>query len=180
MKYLALLRGVNMIGNNIIIMSELKAAFKNQGFENVATYINSGNVMFSSDIADEATLQYKCEKLISDNFNLNIAVCIISADDLRKTIANAPDWWNNIPDAKHDAFFVISPMTAAGIFAHMGVVEEKYEQVAHHGKIVFWSAPMATISRTRWLKISKDKQIYRALTVRSANTALKLAELAWK
>jgi uncharacterized protein (DUF1697 family) len=69
-------------------------------------------------------------------------------------------------------------MTAAEIVSHVGAVKEEYENVAYHGRVIFWSAPMATFSRTRWSKISKDKSMYRAITVRNANTALKLAALA--
>ena len=69
-------------------------------------------------------------------------------------------------------------MTAAEICAHVGTVKEEYEKAASYGNVIFWSAPMATFSRTRWSKISKDKTMYRAITVRNANTALKLSELA--
>ena len=177
-RHIALLRGINVGGNNIIKMAELKAAFELQGFENVATYINSGNVLFDSGDEDETITKKACEKLIADGFGLDIPVCVISAADLRNALAHAPEWWNNIPDARHDAFFVIPPMTAESLCGHIGQVKEEYEKLDYHGRVVFWSAPMATYSRTRVSKISKDKAMYNAITVRNANTALKLAELA--
>jgi uncharacterized protein (DUF1697 family) len=178
LKYIALLRGVNIGGNNKIIMAELKTAFERQGFHDVFTYINSGNVIFKSDIADETALNALCEKRISVDFGLNIAVCVISATDLCETLTHAPVWWNKAPDTRHDAFFVIPPMTAAEVYAHVGEVKSEYEKAYHYGKVIFWSAPMATFSRTRWSKISRDKTMYSAITVRNANTALKLAKLA--
>jgi len=69
-------------------------------------------------------------------------------------------------------------MTAEVICAHVGAVKEEYEKADYHGRVIFWSAAMATFSRTRWSKIPKDKSMYRAITVRNANTTLKLAELA--
>jgi uncharacterized protein (DUF1697 family) len=176
-RYIALLRGINVGGNNIIKMVELKAAFGRQGFENVSTYINSGNILFDSEL-DESAAKSACEDLITAGFNLDIPVCVISAADLREALAHAPDWWNNIQDARHDAFFVIPPMTAEKLCAHIGQVKEEYEKLGYHGRVVFWSAPMATFSRTRISKISKDKAMYNAITVRGANTALRLMAIA--
>ena len=178
LKYIALLRGINVGGKNKIIMADLKSSCERQGFENVVTYINSGNIIFDSDITDETVLKAICEKRISADFGLDIVVCIISAADLREALANAPAWWNEAPDARYDAFFVIPPMTAAEICAKVGEARAEYEKAHYYGKVIFWSAPMATFSRTRWSKITKDKAIYSAVTVRNANTALKLAELA--
>ena len=175
--YIALLRGINVGGNNIIKMADLKASFKHQGFRNVVSYINSGNILFDSDL-DEPAAEAACEKLIAEDFGLDIPVCVIAATDLIEAMAHAPDWWNKSPDTRHDAFFVIPPMTAEKICAHVGAVKDEYEKAGYYGRVIFWSAPMTTFSRTRWSKISKDKTMYRAITVRTANTALKLADLA--
>lgn len=179
MKYIALLRGINVGGKNMIKMADLKAAFERQGFQNVVTYINSGNIIFNSSV-DEASVKTVCEKLIAEDFGLDIPVCVITTADLTDALAHAPDWWNKAPDARHDAFFVIPPMTAEQIVAHIGQIKEEYENMAHYGRVIFWSAPMETFSRTRVSQISKDKSMYHAITVRNANTALKLAELAGK
>ena len=177
-RYITLLRGVNVGGNNIIKMADLKAAFEKQGFGNVVTYINSGNILFDSETPDIAVLKNTCERIIADGFGLDIPVCVIAVDELSEALAHAPDWWSKTPDAKHDAFFVIPPMTATEIIAHVGQVKEEYEQADYHGRVIFWSAPTATYSRTRWSKITKDKAMYRSITVRNANTTLKLAAMA--
>jgi uncharacterized protein (DUF1697 family) len=178
MKYIGLLRGINVGGNNKISMAELRAAFIRQGFNNVTTYINSGNIIFDSTITDETVLKGLCEEKITEDFGLDIPVCVITAADLREALAHAPTWWNTATDAKHDAFFVIPPMTAEKLCAHVGAVKEDYEKISYFGKVIFWSAPLATYSRTRWSKIAKDKAMYRAITVRNANTAFKLASLS--
>jgi uncharacterized protein (DUF1697 family) len=177
-KYIALLRGVNVGGKNIIKMADLKAAFELFGFQNVITYINSGNVLFNSDL-EEPAAKVGCEKVISEAFNMNIPVCMISATDLIDALSHAPEWWSQAPDSRHDAFFVIPPMTAQQIVAHIGQIKEEYERLAYCDRIIFWSATIATFSRTRVSKvIPKDELIYNAITVRNANTALKLVELA--
>jgi len=178
MRYIALLRGINVGGKNIIKMSELRAAFHELSFKNVGTYINSGNVFFDSDNTDEAALKYACEGLIADKFNLDIPVCVISASDLHEAIAHAPPWWNNMPDARHDTFFMIPPMTSENFLDRIGQIKEEYEKLSFHKRVVFWSAFMATFNRTRIAKtVTRDKSMYRAITIRNANTTLKLAEL---
>ena len=176
-KYIALLRGINVGGKNIIKMAELKTAFKQRGFHNISTYINSGNIIFDSEL-DEPAVKAICEDLITEDFKLDIPVCVIAAADLLDALSHAPDWWGSDTDARHDAFFIIPPMTAEQIVAHIGQIKEEYENLAYRGRVVFWSAPMATFSRTRVSKISKDKTMYCSITVRNANTAKKLAELA--
>jgi len=174
--YIALLRGINVGGNNKISMPELKKAFEAQGFMNVVTYINSGNVIFDSCL-DESAAQAACETLIESGFGLKIAVGIISAAELRDAIAHAPDWWNSDPESKHNAIFVIQPMTAETVCAQIGEIKPEYEKIAYHGKVIYWSAPFATFSRTRLTKIVHSKTINNSITVRNANTALKLAAL---
>jgi len=177
MKVIVLLRGINVGGKNIIAMPKLKSVFEKAGFQNVVTYINSGNILFESRL-DEAAIKATCEKAIAGEFGLDIPVCVISAADLTDALANAPNWWNTVSDARHDLFFVIPPMTTKEICEHIGNVKETYEKVAYSGRVIFWSAPLVTFSRTRWSKISKDKTMYRSITVRNANTALKLTKMA--
>lgn len=93
-KYIALLRGINVGGNNKVPMPELKKQFEQNGFTDVVTYINSGNVIFSSDNTNEEELKKECEILITDKFHLNIPVTIISGKDLSTALDNAPSWWN--------------------------------------------------------------------------------------
>jgi uncharacterized protein (DUF1697 family) len=177
-KYIALLRGINVGGKNTIKMSDLKTSFEQRGFQNIITYIGSGNVLFDSDLEEHAA-KLVCENLIVEDFDIHIPVCVISVADLTDALCHAPDWWNMASDTRHDAFFVIPPATAEQIVAHIGQIKQEYESLAYHGRVIFWSAPMSTFSRTRVSKIiPKDKAVYHAITVRNANTTLKLVELA--
>jgi len=173
-KYIALLRGVNVGGKNKIAMPELKAAFEQRGFKKVATYINSGNVMFESEL-DEDSLKTICEKLVFETFDLRIPICIISVNELKDALSHAPDWWDNSPDNKHNAIFVIQPHLAQDIISKIGDTKPEYEKISFHGKVIFWSAPIRTYQRTRLTKIVDDKSAYNAITIRNSNTTLKLA-----
>ena len=109
---------------------------------------------------------------------MEIPVCVIPAVEFIDALSHAPDWWNSDPQSKHNAIFVIPSMTAEAISAQVGEIKPEHEKLAYHGKVLFWSAPMTTFSRTRLTKIVQSKAAYNAITIRNANTALKLAELA--
>ena len=173
-KYIALLRGINVGGKNQIAMPELKTAFEGQGFEKVVTYINSGNIIFESELSESA-VKTVCEALIEKTFGLKIIICIITAAELADTLAHAPEWWNKETDAKNNAIFVIPPVTAVEICAEINNAKPEYEKIAFHGKVIFWTAPLATFSKTRLTKIVHKKE-YNAITVRNANTTLNLSK----
>ena len=91
MRYVALLRGINVGGNTMIKMAELKAVFQGCGFENVVTYINSGNLAFDpqSD-GDELLLVSRLEKAIETNFGKQIPVMIREQSSIDNIIASNP------------------------------------------------------------------------------------------
>ena len=176
-KYIALLRGVNVGGNNKVPMPLLKAAFEQAGFADVSTYINSGNVIFSSQDKNTVILQQICQQAIIDKLQLNIAVAVIAADELAAALDHAPAWWDNDSEAKHNAIFVIAPAKAEDITKEVGESKPEYEQVAYYGQLIFWSAPLIIFSHTRWAKILATAA-YNSVTIRNANTAKKLLQLA--
>lgn len=176
-RYIALLRGINVGGKNKVPMPELKALFEQRGFTAVATYINSGNVLFDSDAIDTAAVRTTCEVLLRDAFDFEVPVMVIAADALAEAVAHAPDWWNRGGDEISDTFFVLPPLTPQDVAAQVGEARAPYEQIAFYGQVVFWSAPRKTYSRTRWSKVVQFP-VYRSLTIRNANTTVKLARLA--
>lgn len=175
-KYIALLRGINVGGNNKISMGELKTAYEKQGFKNVVTYINSGNVIFDSDL-NEIAVKKICEETITTVFGFRILVCIISATEFKEALMNVPKWWNKASDSKHNAIFVISPGSTYEIIKEVGECKPEYEKVDYHGRVIFWSAPLKTFNHTRWSKILENKKVCNMITIRNANTTMKLTEL---
>jgi len=177
MRYIALLRGINVGGRNKLPMPQLRWAFEAHGFNEVSTYINSGNVLFSSGETDISALKEKCRSLIQASFQMDIPVAVLSAQALTDALAHAPLWWNADKDSKHNAIFVIPPATPEAVCVQVGKIKPEYEQVDCYGPVIFWSAPLRTFSRTRWSKVA-GSTAYGSITIRNANTALKLAELA--
>lgn len=177
MKYIALLRGVNVGGNNKVPMSDLKKCFEQAGFQNVSTYINSGNVIFEYENAEIESLIARCRDLLEQEFGFPISLSVIDSPALKEALEHAPDWWGDDPEAKHNAIFVIPPATSDEIIAEVGAAKPEYEKVFAYRNVIFWSAPIKTFSRTRWSKIVGSKA-YQYVTIRNENTAKKLLELS--
>jgi len=176
MKYIALLRGINVGGNNKVSMAQLKLSFEALGFENVKTYINSGNVIFDATELSVAKLVEQCEAVIEKEFGFHVVCSVISAKDLKSAITHAPEWWGLDDSDKHNAIFVIAPVTANEIMKTVGEAKPEYEKVEAYGSVIFWTAPFKTFGRSRYSKIV-GTAAYKFVTIRNANTARKLAEL---
>lgn len=89
-RYVALLRGINVGGNNIIRMTDLCGRFADMGCTQVATYIQSGNVVFSSRQKSKAKLTKTIEKALSESFGCDSRVVVVSAAELEQVVAQAP------------------------------------------------------------------------------------------
>ncbi|MGE5607266.1 MAG: DUF1697 domain-containing protein [Bacteroidota bacterium] len=175
-KYILLLRGINVGGKNKVSMKELKELLEKSGFQDVVTYINSGNIIFATENFDIEFLKRNCETLILDQFKLDLSVMIIAAEELIEALNNAPDWWDVAQESKHNAIFVIPPTTVDEVFKEVGAIKPEYERVSSFGRVIFWSAPFKTFSRTRWSRVA-GKAVYNNITIRNSNTVKKLAEL---
>lgn len=90
MKYVAFLRGINVGGKNKIKMETLREVCSAIGFENVKTYINSGNIIFETSKTDDKKLAEKIEKAIEKEFGLNIKTIVRSIGEIENIVENNP------------------------------------------------------------------------------------------
>ena len=88
--YIALLRGINVSGQKLIKMDALRDLFINTGFQNVETYIQSGNIIFNYTKTEQKTLSKHIENRIHDNFGFEVPVIIRTLDDFKKIINRNP------------------------------------------------------------------------------------------
>src|SRR5262245_56665278 len=110
--YLALLRGINVGGNNIIKMADLKAHCEVTGCSDVRTYIQSGNVIFSSS-ESKAGLTKKLESALSKKFGSESRIVLITQKELEDTVKKAPKGFGEKPDQyRYDVLFVKEPLTS--------------------------------------------------------------------
>ena len=98
-------------------MAELKKAFEELRFGAVKTYLNSGNVIFSSDEDNIGSLTSRIEAMIKERFSLDIPVFVISKEDLEDILQHAPDWWGNENKEIYDnLIFIMPPATFAELW----------------------------------------------------------------
>jgi len=90
MKYISILRGINVSGQKKIIMKDLQSLYQNLGFKNVSTYIQSGNVIFNSNDKNIIALKNKIECAIEDKYKFHVPVEMRSKSDILKIINNYP------------------------------------------------------------------------------------------
>ena len=178
-RYVALLRGINVGGNNIVSMSELRACFEDVGFSDVSTYINSGNVLFSSDEKSIDVLILLCEKSIKKIFNLAIRVVVISADQLERVMTEAPNSWGHDILRKHNLLFVRPPVSSQEVMNEISTVKSEIETVTMGDGVVYWSASLEQFGRTASSKLASNP-VYQVVTVRNYNTSFKLLDLLQK
>ena len=89
-KYLALLRGINVSGHNMIKMDALKKMLENMGFQNVETYIQSGNIFFDSEEENAASVGFKIKQEISKVFGYDVPIIMVAKSDLELCFKNNP------------------------------------------------------------------------------------------
>ena len=90
MKYVSMLRGINVSGQKKIKMSELKMLCENNGFEDVTTYIQSGNIIFKSKNNNKNTIKSKLEKSIIKQYGFDVPINIRSNEEIRNIFDNSP------------------------------------------------------------------------------------------
>lgn len=122
-RYLALLRGINVGGHNKVAMADLRDLAAGLGHSDVATYIQSGNLVFSADESDPAALASALEAEIGGRLGVRPAVVVISAGDLAQVIADNPFPGEANPKCLH-AVFRRDAVDAAGIASVAAAVEQ--------------------------------------------------------
>ena len=178
-QYLALLRGINVGGNNIIKMKDLKACFEQMGFTDVVTYIQSGNVLFKSPEKDRPKLTHKIEKALSERFNYKSRMVVVAHKELRKIVDGAPNGFGKDLDKyRCDVIFLKEPLTARDAMKNVSL--KKGVDAAHAGKSVLYFSRL--ISKATQSHLSKiiALPMNQNMTIRNWNTTTKLLALMEK
>lgn len=175
MVYIALLRGINVGGNNKIDMKMLKQAFEQVGMNDVVTYINTGNVIFSNNELSKAELSGVLEKVIEDVFGLQIKVVVRSVEDVGRIINAIPDTWKNDKDMKSDVMFLWDEIDDESVLENL-VTKPNIDTVKYVPGAIIWSVDKKNLTKSGMSKIIGSK-IYKQVTVRNVNTTRKIFEL---
>ncbi|MCI9211312.1 MAG: DUF1697 domain-containing protein [Eubacterium sp.] len=177
-RYVALLRGINISGKNKIPMAELKRGFEILAFKEVKTYLNSGNVIFSSDEDDVKKLTGQIEGMIKNEFGLDIPVFVLSREALEDILQNAPDWWGGENKEIYDnLIFIIPPAAFSDVYQEIGEPKEELERIKDYKEVIFWSFSRKDYQKTNWWPKTASTKISTKLTIRTANTVRKIVSM---
>ena len=99
--YLSILRGINVGGKRIIKMDALRQLFVELGFQNIQTYIQSGNVIFQSRKIDLEKLEQQITEAIGSKFNLDVPVIVKACEELKQVIESNPFLNDQTKDTAH-------------------------------------------------------------------------------
>ena len=174
-RYVALLRGINVGGKNPLPMATLRQVFEDAGFESVSTYIQSGNVLFSSGAAAKG-LEDRIETALEAAFGIPLVVVVRSQRQMRSVIADKPKGFGDEPTKYHcDAVFLKAPLTAAK--AIKVVREREGVDRAWPGKgVIYFARLSAERTKSRMSAIVGTPE-YQQMTIRSWKTTTKLLTL---
>lgn len=176
-RYVALLRGINVGGNNIIKMTALRAHFERLGHAGVETYIASGNVLFSARSSNKRALVKALEAALSLEFAYESRVVLLSAAELARVVSEAPPGFGRDPKKyRYDVLFVKEPFTAKQALPEVPA-KPGVDEVFAGKHALYFRRLIAKASQSRLARIV-GLPVYRNLTIRNWNTTLKLAELA--
>jgi len=174
--YIALLRGINVGGKNIIKMEQLKQVFDDMGFSDVKTYIQSGNVIFRTAKSDKLKLTDRIENQLQKNFSAEIKTLVLTADDLAETVENAPESFGIAPEKfRYDVWFLLPPAMVNDVLSNLRL-REGVDFLQAGKNVIYTSRLTSQIGKSYFSKIMQTP-IYKSLTIRNWNTTTKLLEL---
>jgi uncharacterized protein (DUF1697 family) len=174
--YVALLRGINVGGNNLIRMPALKACFEAQGLRDVSTYIQSGNVLFTAGRSSQPALTGRIEKALAKTFACQARVLVRSFEQMRAIVEEAPRGFGERPAAyRYDVIFLMSPLSAEeamkNVTANPGV-----DRVFAGDGVLYFSRLISKAAQSHLNRVV-GTPAYQNMTIRNWNTTTKLLEL---
>lgn len=188
MEYVALLRGINVGGTNKVVMSELREQIAAEGFTNVRTYINSGNLLFEADAEVETEVETESntshedvaqtvEDLLARRYDFPIRLALLTAQDYAAELRNLPDWWHG-EVARRDALFYTRGLDRDHVRERIEAMELGDEAVHFGQHAVFWAKfDEKTFLKTAYHKRLLREDFYRQVTIRSGSTVGKIAAM---
>ena len=178
MRYVALLRGVNVGGNHRVPKAEFQRVLESLGFRDVVIYINSGNAVFTSDSAVDAN---DVQAALETHFGFDIPTLVLPGEQIQAIAAAIPPEWTNDsrqPDKsgqKSDVLYLFDDINTPNIIEKLGHNPDIETMRYVDGAVI------ANITRHNQAKGSLQKligtKLYKQVTIRNITTAKKLAEL---
>ncbi len=174
--FVALLRGINVGGKNLIPMAALRACFEEHGFDDVATYIQSGNVVFASAERSIPKLTARIEDMLPASFDYDASVVVRSRKQMRSVVDRAPEGFGAEPAAyRYDVLFLKPPLRSQTALASMPA-REGVDQAWSGPGVFYYSRLISRATQSRMSRVVA-MPIYQQMTIRNWSTTTKLLQM---
>ena len=173
--YVALLRGINVGGQTRVRMDDLRSLFVALGHADVTTYIQSGNVIFSSPVDESSRLTREIEKRIADDLGVTVTVLLRTRDDLDQVVAGSPFASRDLDPAKlHVTFLADAPDPER--LARLATPTDEPDEYSIVGREVYLYCPNG-YGRTKLNNAFIERRLGVAATTRNWRVVTKLRDL---
>ncbi len=172
---IAILRGINVGGKRKILMADLRTLCETLGWDNVQTYIQSGNIIFTAD-AENKVLENKLEKAIAENYGFDVPVIVRNADDFQRMVNKNP-FYNNDVDISHLHLTILKQQPTAENTDHIQMYNFEPDRFEIDNQAVF----VYCAGKYHQSKLTNnffEKKLKVGATTRNWKTVLKLVELS--
>jgi uncharacterized protein (DUF1697 family) len=173
-RFIALLRGINVGGNAIIKMADLKCAFEASGYTDVRTYIQSGNVVFTGK-GTVRSVTKKLETDLSKTFGIELRVVVKTHAELRAVVDNAPRAWKQGKDLRRYVAFARSPGAVDELIA-TAKPRQGVDRIDKGDGVAYLTTKMSGITQSGFSKLTGTR-VYKELTIRNQNAVENLPAL---
>jgi len=174
-KQVVLLRGINLGSRNRVAMPKLREALENAGFDDVQTYLQSGNVVLSSRLSP-AKVAAKCKRQVAESFGLDVEVLVRSKAQLA-AIAKLDPLGNVASDPKRYQVTFLAAKPKRQVVERLQALAAGKEQLVVHGRELYAWHPNG-VGRSKLAAGLAAKDLGVAATARNWATVTKLLELA--
>ncbi len=174
--YISMIRGIN-VGGKRIKMADLKDLYQNMGFGSVKTYIQSGNVIFKSDNADQEYLTESIQQKILETFNYHVEIVIRTNDEIKEVIKSSP-FKDREDKYLHVTFLSDNPQEklVQELFQNSGEIINGYEEFKINSREIYLYLPYG-YGRTKLNNNFFEKKLHLNATTRNWKTVNKLLNI---
>ena len=178
MKYIVLLRGINISGKNKVDMKTLKEELLKNNLNNVITYLNNGNIILETDLNKEK-LTNLFAKILETKFNINIPIFILNLKELEEIYLNIPTYYLAKDKNTYYNLIFLKNITYGEILTEIGE-PSKYDKITPYKNVIYWSFDLNNYQKSNWWIKTASTYVKDYITIRNFNTIQKLYELANK
>jgi uncharacterized protein (DUF1697 family) len=174
--HLALLRGINVSGHSMIKMDALKKALENIGFQNVETYIQSGNVFVDTEEESTSKVGFQIKQEIFKVFGHEVPVVVIGKNDLEACFSNNSFLKEKEADTKKLYVAFISTVLRSDNINDLKISQFKPDEASIDGNKIFIKYAVGA-GKTRFDQKYIEKKLNVTATIRNWNTVTQLLKM---